>query len=241
MRGIQPSIRIKESLLVSLPGLVFLFDIISDSLIVGDALHRPLPAPLAPGFGPARSPVVRVISTDEKLTPGVLPRGQVYTPHSDIHAVTPHQLPPLPTDYGATTEERVMALQGTPTPSSASKSDKDRMLLGELYSPFAQDLTTERELCKAACWRYNNAATNPNLGISKIEQGRLLLEVLRPGRQWEPAPAVAGGYMADGYSSDLIDVTIEAPFTCSYGYNIRLGKGVHIHMGCLIQDSNLVR
>lgn len=121
------------------------------------------------------------------------------------------------------------------------ESEKEKMLAQQMYYPFSPDLLAERELCKAACWRFNNAATNPNLGISKVEQGRLLLEVLRPGRNWESAPNVAGGYMADGYSSDLVDVNIEAPFTCSYGYNIRIGKDVHIHSGCTIQDSNLVR
>lgn len=155
----------------------------------------------------------------------------------------PHQLPPLEGNFSAAAEERAMSLAtaGTPQPPQGrEKVDKEKMLSGELYSPFAPDLMAERELCKAACWRFNHAATNPNLGISKVEQGRLLLEVLRPGRAWESAPGVAGGYMADGYSSDLLDVTIEAPFHCSYGYNIRLGKDVHIQMGCLIQDSNLV-
>ncbi|RPA81859.1 trimeric LpxA-like protein [Ascobolus immersus RN42] len=179
--------------------------------------------------GPIRASVMAARDSSE-----ITPFPTLQTPDDKV---TPRSL-----DHPSLQRQAFGESEGNSTIAAEEKerSEKDKMLSQQLYYPFAPDLLAERELCKAACWRFNNAATNPNLGISKVEQGRLLLEVLRPGRNWEPAPAVAGGYMADGYSSDLVDVIIEAPFTCSYGYNIRIGKGVHIHMGCTIEDANLV-
>ncbi|EQL30016.1 hypothetical protein BDFG_07415 [Blastomyces dermatitidis ATCC 26199] len=60
------------------------------------------------------------------------------------------------------------------------KTEKEKMLAGEPYQNyFDPQLNRERERCKAALWRYNNAS-NPNLGISPDERRRLLKEVLIP-------------------------------------------------------------
>jgi hypothetical protein len=128
------------------------------------------------------------------------------------------------------------------------RSEKEKMLSGQLYHANAPELVADREACKAACWRYNNVAANPNYGISEAEKGRMLLDILRPGAKWEvvntgAAPGTPGAitYMSDnGYASDISDVTVDAPFTCSYGYNIVLGTNVSIEAGCLILDSNKV-
>ena len=37
--------------------------------------------------------------------------------------------------------------------------------------------------------------------------------------------------------SDISEVEVNGPFNCSYGYNIRLGKGVSIDSDCTIIDS----
>jgi acetyltransferase-like isoleucine patch superfamily enzyme len=122
------------------------------------------------------------------------------------------------------------------------------MLNSEFYNAWAPELVAERDRCKAACWRFNNAATNPDFGVSRAEQGRLLMQVLRPGTSWEVAPVAAQAqnrgsgtlatYINDsGYPSDIVDVQIDAPFNCSYGYNIQLGKDVYIEAGCTILDS----
>ena len=113
----------------------------------------------------------------------------------------------------------------------------------ELYLAGSPELVQERERCKAACWRFNNAATNPDLGISKSEKGRLLRQILQPGTTWEASRVngLAGpevSYINDaGTASDIVDVHIDAPFNCSYGYNIHLGRDVLIEAGCTILDS----
>lgn len=125
------------------------------------------------------------------------------------------------------------------------RSEKEKMINSELYHASSPELVAEREACKAACWRYNNIASNPNSQVSEGEKGRMLLDILRPGNKWEvvstgAAPGTPGAitYVTDnGYQSDIVDVTVDAPFTCSYGYNIRLGKNVYIEFGCTILDS----
>ncbi|KAI5778302.1 hypothetical protein EDC01DRAFT_622896 [Geopyxis carbonaria] len=125
------------------------------------------------------------------------------------------------------------------------RSEKQKMISSELYHASAPELVAERDSCKAACWRFNHIAANPSLNVSEAEKGRLLLDVLRPGQNWEvvgtggaagaPGPCT---YVTDmGTTSDIVDVQVDAPFNCSYGYNIRLGKNVYIEFGCTILDS----
>lgn len=123
-----------------------------------------------------------------------------------------------------------MALQhGASLRSSqpAGKSEKERMLKGELFHPVDQQLVGERELCKAACWRFNNS-TNPTLGISGEEREHLFRKILSPqNRSTSSSPRI--GKVGDR-------VIVEAPFTCDYGYNISIGDDVSIGANCTIQD-----
>src|SRR4051812_15230505 len=66
-----------------------------------------------------------------------------------------------------------------PLPQRFSSTEKERMLNGELYHAFTPELIEERERCRAACWKFNNAA-NPSLGISREEKLRLVMEIFRP-------------------------------------------------------------
>ena len=111
------------------------------------------------------------------------------------------------------------------------------MLASELYFPNCPTLLRERAHCRAACWRFN-ASANPDLGVSATEQHRLLLQVLRPDTTWSANRSSQGGYVdSAGNPPDVVDVQVDQPFECTYGYNIRLGKGVHIEAGCNILDS----
>lgn len=172
------------------------------------------------------------------------------TPKHQTYASVPQQAPPhLPaastpvTNHNASSLAAISAASGSTLPRQ--RSEKEKMINSELYHARALELVEERERCRAACWRFNNAATNPNLGISKTEKGRLLLDVIRPGTNWEVITQSAGpgkppqvAYVNEqGYPSDIVDVQVDAPFTCSYGYNIRLGKDVYIEFGCTILDS----
>ncbi|KAI5783071.1 hypothetical protein FPQ18DRAFT_266934 [Pyronema domesticum] len=131
--------------------------------------------------------------------------------------------------------------------SSNRRSEKEKMMSSQLYMACDPELTADREICKAACFRFNNIAANPMNAISPAEKGRMLHDILRPGQNWTavPSPTVAGQpmftYTSDnGYNSDLQDIQVDAPFHCSYGYNIRMGKSVLIEFGCTILDSCVV-
>jgi hypothetical protein len=65
------------------------------------------------------------------------------------------------------------------------------------------ELTADREICKAACFRFNNIAANPKNAISPTETGRMLHDILRPGQN----PDQPFTYTFDnGFNSDLMDI-----------------------------------
>ncbi len=90
-----------------------------------------------------------------------------------------------------------------------SKTEKQKMLAGELYRPDAE-IGAEQAVTKAWLVRYNAALAAP---VS--ERHVLLRERL----------AHVGA-----------DAVIRPPFFCDFGYNIRLGDGVFLNFNCVILD-----
>ena len=90
------------------------------------------------------------------------------------------------------------------------RSEKDKMLAGELYDASAPDIQADLEATHRWLARYN-----ASLGISTSERRALLLERLG---------AVGEGAM------------IRPPFHCDYGYNIRLGAGAFLNFNCVVLD-----
>jgi maltose O-acetyltransferase len=90
-----------------------------------------------------------------------------------------------------------------------SKTEKQKMLAGELYRPDAE-LGADQAATKAWLARYNAALAAP---VS--ERHAILCERL----------AHVGK-----------DAVIRPPFFCDYGYNIRLGDGVFLNFNCVILD-----
>ncbi|RAL00216.1 acetyltransferase [Aspergillus ibericus CBS 121593] len=116
---------------------------------------------------------------------------------------------------------------------SAEDTEKDKMIRGDLYRPYDVHLVEERDRCKAALWRFNNAC-NPISGLSTKEQGRLLKEVLvPPGSVTSPPPGVASSRSTGSLGQGAI---VEAPFYCHYGYNVHIGEDVMISENCLFVD-----
>jgi maltose O-acetyltransferase len=90
-----------------------------------------------------------------------------------------------------------------------SKTEKQKMLAGELYRPDAE-LGAEQAATKQWLVRYNAA-----LALPVAQRHALLSE--RLGRVGK-------------------DAVIRPPFFCDYGYNIRLGDGVFLNFNCVILD-----
>lgn len=90
------------------------------------------------------------------------------------------------------------------------KTEKQKMLAGELY--LADDPELAADAARAAAWmaRYNAAVAAP------------------PG---ETRALLVAGLGAVGSG-----VVVRPPFRCDYGYNIRLGDGVFLNFGCIVLD-----
>lgn len=91
-----------------------------------------------------------------------------------------------------------------------SKSEKDKMLAGELYNPNSAEIQADIGAAQAWMVRYN-----ASLGLSD-ESRRALLR----GR-------LAG--VGDG-------VIIRPPFYCDFGFNIRVGRNAFMNYNCVILD-----
>ena len=93
---------------------------------------------------------------------------------------------------------------------SLFRTEKQKMLAGELYHADDAELKADRNAASAWLVRYNAA-----LGASDADRRALLLELL----------AEAG----DG-------AVIRPPFHCDYGYNIRIGAAVFFNFNCVVLD-----
>jgi acetyltransferase-like isoleucine patch superfamily enzyme len=89
-------------------------------------------------------------------------------------------------------------------------TDKEKMLKGQLYQAFTEELSRERQKAKELLWEYN---LSPPGAIEKRKEiiTRLLGKV----------------------SSNF---WIEPPFYCDYGYNITIGENFYANYNCTILD-----
>lgn len=90
------------------------------------------------------------------------------------------------------------------------RSEKEKMLRGELYDPADAELQTARNRARKLCKQFNDSA------IEDIELRTKLLKELIP-QQGE-------------------NLWIEPPFYCDYGTNIQLGNKVYFNYNCVILD-----
>jgi maltose O-acetyltransferase len=91
-----------------------------------------------------------------------------------------------------------------------TRSEKEKMLAGELYHAGAPELQADAAKAKAWMLRYN-----ASMAASTSDRRALLLELL--------------GAVGDG-------AVVRPPFFCDYGYNIHLGSDVFLNFNCVILD-----
>lgn len=89
-------------------------------------------------------------------------------------------------------------------------TEKEKMINGELYQPFCEELERDRFRAKTLCMKYN--ALMPGQKSEKQEILRLLL-------------GNAG-----------VDSVIEPNFFCDYGYNIEFDGFVYVNHNCVFLD-----
>ncbi len=89
------------------------------------------------------------------------------------------------------------------------KTEKQKMLAGELYDPLDPELCAERQRCRDLCMAINQSRED-----QPEERQRLLCELLgQPTDAW-----------------------VQPPFLCDYGSNITLGKKVFFNFNCVVLD-----
>jgi acetyltransferase-like isoleucine patch superfamily enzyme len=148
------------------------------------------------------------------------------------------QRPPHPSniDTNSPQAQARMALsiehQLSTRPGPAEETERDKMIRGELYRPFDVQLVEDRDRCKIALWRFNNAC-NPHSGVSAKEQNRLLKEVLIPPSVTNSPSGSPSNRPAGSIGQGAI---VEAPFKCHYGYNIHIGEDVMISENSSLVD-----
>ena len=94
------------------------------------------------------------------------------------------------------------------------KTEKEKMLAGELYDASDYHLKDERRKARLLSKKYNDSTDEQNL---------LRKEILRE--------------LIGGYSKGL---SIEPPFYCDYGYNIFVGENVYFNFNCVVLDVNKI-
>lgn len=90
------------------------------------------------------------------------------------------------------------------------RSEKSKMLAGELYMAGGTELAADAARARAWMVRYNAASMAP-----RDERHAMLSELFAD--------------VGEG-------AIIRPPFYCDYGYNISLGKGVFLNFNCVILD-----
>ena len=90
------------------------------------------------------------------------------------------------------------------------RTEKEKMLNGELYLAFGEELFSERQHAKELIYKYNN------LKPDEIEERNLIIKELL-------------GETGENFF-------IEPPFRCDYGYNIKWGENSYANYNCTILD-----
>lgn len=90
------------------------------------------------------------------------------------------------------------------------KTEKQKMLDGELYTASDPELAGEHRVAMRLLWLLNT------LDPDKLQEHRAILTKLLPNA--------------------ASDAVITAPFFCDYGYNIYIGEGAFFNYDCVVLD-----
>lgn len=140
------------------------------------------------------------------ITPG-------YRPHPGLGPTISSQ-----ESVGTSPSQRAPRLEPLSCPLSGQMSEKEKMLLGKPYLHYTDNvLLADRQQCKAAVERYNNAA-RPSRAISADERSRFFSAVVDPSKRREANQAyrdTAAGVATMIRPGRVGHRTIvEAPFNC---------------------------
>ncbi|KAL2421275.1 hypothetical protein ABEF95_007698 [Exophiala dermatitidis] len=214
--------------------------------------HPPHPPPPLPQPQPRMSPQHPSIQpSPASLSHPPLPPPPPPPPAAPAQQQPPHWPSQPPPDYRSTygnlpgeSHDRGhvrLPSSGLENPKSGSKTftkedvERSKMLRHTSYNHHDPTLVNERQRCKQALARYNQACALDN-DASEEEIRNKLLKVVDPSRdtthKFISHPPEKGTI---GHGS-----RIEAPFKCTYGYNIKIMEDVFIGENCEIDDCGKV-
>ena len=125
-----------------------------------------------------------------------------------------------------------------PTKSfGAADVERSKMLRRAPYKHLDATLENERQRCEEACKRYNDACTL-RMGVSREATEDMLRKIFDPALDTSHRMVAQcvpkKGQLGPG-------VRIEAPFSCTYGYNISMYDNAFVGKGCEFDDAALIR
>ncbi|KAJ5091703.1 Maltose/galactoside acetyltransferase [Penicillium alfredii] len=114
----------------------------------------------------------------------------------------------------------------------ANSKEWARMLRGELYMPWDEDLQANRTRCKQACDEFNAAGAASRR--RKVELWRNIVGDSRPLPPVHPDPK------EDEALFDESDPFVDGPITVDHGLNFKVGPGSFLNFGMVVLDTCLV-
>lgn len=95
------------------------------------------------------------------------------------------------------------------------KSEKEKMLSGLMYNAYDKEIARDRKTAKSLIIKYNKTKPNQTKKRNKI------LNIL--------------------FKKQNVNIEIEPPFYCDYGYNIDIGNNFYANHNCIILDINKIK
>ncbi|KAF5862213.1 hypothetical protein ETB97_011918 [Aspergillus alliaceus] len=114
----------------------------------------------------------------------------------------------------------------------ATSKEWQKMLNGELYWAWDEDLQANRERCKLACQRFNEAGQ-----VSRRRRVELWRDIIGDTR---PLPPPLADPKEDEVQFKDTDPFVDPPISIDHGLNFRVGKGTFLNFNLLVLDTCLV-
>ncbi|EYE90144.1 sugar O-acetyltransferase [Aspergillus ruber CBS 135680] len=114
----------------------------------------------------------------------------------------------------------------------ASSKEWQKMLNGELYWAWDDDHQANRERCRAACQRFNEAGQ-----VSRRRRVELWRNIVCDTR---PVPPVHPDPKEDENLFAQTDPAVDPPISVDHGQNFKVGKGSFLNVNLLVLDTCLV-
>ncbi|KAE8323811.1 trimeric LpxA-like protein [Aspergillus sergii] len=114
----------------------------------------------------------------------------------------------------------------------ATSKEWQKMLNGELYWAWDEDLQANRERCKLACQRFNEAGQ-----VSRRRRVELWRDIVGDTR---PLPPSLTDTKEEENQFKDTDPFVDPPISIDHGLNFKVGKGTFLNFNLLVLDTCLV-